>query len=329
MNHLKSVQEASAPVSEQSPGLAEVSPRDKKWDAHRGATQLVGDIYGKGDYHRLAARMAKCSTLLAFNQSINPDTGEVGIKLKNAMFCHVRHCEVCQWRKSMRNIARFFERIPQVMAAHPKGQWVFLTLTVQNPVMTDLRATLVAMNAAWKRLIQRKDWPALGFIRTTEVTRDKNGNPHPHFHCLLLVRPSYFSTGYISQLNWAINWQGVLRVDYLPVIDVRKVKAKKGQTDISAAVVETLKYAVKLEDMKDPAFLFGITEQLHKMRFLATGGVLKDFLSNDVSSEEMVNTTELAETVETVLEDEPTLLFGWKPKVRRYQKVDQKLSTSS
>lgn len=329
MNHVKSVQENRAPEFEQPIGLTEVSPRDKKWDAHRSATQLVGDIYGKGDYHRLAARMAKCSTLLAFNQSINPDTGEVGIKLKNAMFCHVRHCEVCQWRKSMRNIARFFERIPQVMAAHPKGQWVFLTLTVQNPVMADLRATLVAMNAAWKRLIQRKDWPALGFIRTTEVTRDKNGNPHPHFHCLLLVKPSYFSHGYISQLNWAMNWQTVLRVDYLPVIDVRKVKAQKGQMDISAAVVETLKYAVKLEDMKDPAFLFGITEQLHKMRFLATGGVLKDFLSNDVSSEEMVNTTELAETVETVLEDEPTLLFGWKPKVRRYQKVDQKLSTSS
>lgn len=87
---------------------------------------------------------------------------------------------------------------------------------------------------------------------------------------------------------------------------------------------------VKLEDMKDPAFIFGITEQLQKMSFLATGDVLKDdFLSNAISSEEMVNTTELAETVETVLEDKPTLLFDWKRKERRCQRVDQKSTTSS
>lgn len=220
----------------------------------------------------------------------------------------------------MRNTARFFDRIPAVLVAYPKAQWLFLTLTVQNPAMTDLRATLVAMNSAWKRLIQRKDWPAIGFIRTTEVTRDKHGNPHPHFHCLLLVKPSYFSHGYITQLDWALNWQSVLRVDYLPVIDVRKVKAKKGQTGIGAAVVETLKYAVKLEDMKDPAFLFGITDQLHKMRFLATGGVLKNFLNETATDEEMVNTTELGEAPEVAMDDKP-ILFGWRPDVKRYKKL--------
>jgi plasmid rolling circle replication initiator protein Rep len=324
MNPAQIVQETAPPAPAQTLGLADLSPRDRKWDEHRGATQVVGDIYEKGNYRALAARMAKCSTLLAFNQSINPETGEIGIKLKNAYFCHVRHCEVCQWRKSMRNVARFFDRIPAVMEQYPKGQWLFLTLTVKNPEMSELRSTLVAMNTAWKRLIQRKDWPALGFIRTTEVTRDKQGNPHPHFHCLLLVKPSYFSHGYISQLDWAMNWQSCLRADYLPVIDVRKVKAKNGQSGIGAAVVETLKYAVKFDDMKDPAFLFGITEQLHKMRFLATGGVLKDFLNETATDAEMINTTELGEAPEVVVDDEkpaPAILFAWKTNIKRYKKL--------
>jgi hypothetical protein len=138
----------------------------------------------------------------------------------------------------------------------------------------------------------------------------------------LLVKPSYFSHGYISQLDWAMNWQSCLRADYLPVIDVRKVKAKNGHSGISAAVIETLKYAVKFDDMKDPAFLFGITEQLHKMRFLATGGVLKDFLSADVTDAEMINTTELGEAPEVAVDEEkPAVLFGWKPNVKRYKKL--------
>jgi plasmid rolling circle replication initiator protein Rep len=325
MNHVKIVQDC-ATAQLPTHGLADLSPRDKKWDVHRSATQTVGDIYDQSDrgtYHRLGDRMCKCANLLLFKESINPDTGEIGIKLKNAHFCHCRHCPICQWRKAMRNVARFFDRIPKVMEAHPKGQWLFLTLTVQNPAMPDLRKTLNEMNAAWKRLIERKDWPAIGYIRATEVTKDKNGNPHPHFHCLLLVRPGYFQGGvYLAQLDWAINWQSCLRVDYQPVIDVRKVKSKDGQAGIGAAVVETLKYAVKADDMKDPEFLYGITEQLRKMRFLATGGVLKNFLTDDdVSDAEMVNTTELGEAPEAVIDDKPPVMFGWKPNVRKYKKV--------
>jgi hypothetical protein len=82
------------------------------------------------------------------------------------------------------------------------------------------------MNAAWQRMIQRKAWPAEGFIRSLEVTRGEDGSAHPHFHCLLAVPPSYFGRNYLSTAKWAAMWQEALRIDYTPICDVRLVKPK-------------------------------------------------------------------------------------------------------
>ena len=39
-------------------------------------------------------------------------------------------------------------------------------------------------------------------------------------------------------------------------------------------VVEVLKYATKAKDLTDnPEFLYGITQQTHKLRFIASGGM--------------------------------------------------------
>lgn len=233
----------------------------------------------------------------------------------------------------MRNVARFHSRLPELLAAYPKAQWVFLTLTIRNPEMDDLRSTLAMMNKAWQRLIQRKEWPAKGFIRTTEVTKGKDGKPHPHFHCLLLVDPGYFQgKNYISQVRWADHWRDALRADYTPVVHVAKVKAKSDKAKqseangdkhaaLSAAVAETLKYAVKPEDMlTDASFLFGVTKQLEKLRFLATGGVLKNWLKEEVSQKEMIETG-TDEDAEKVQDDLPGLSFGWQPAEKRYRQV--------
>jgi plasmid rolling circle replication initiator protein Rep len=314
--------------------LCEFSEKDKKWDYHRSNTQKVGNLYSKeSDFEKLAARMAQCSYFLNFHELTNADTGELSLKLFQANFCHVRHCPVCQWRKGMRQQARFFERIPSVIDEYPQSAWLFLTLTVKNPEMQDLRTTLQSMNKAFQRLSQRKDWPAIGYIRTTEITLGQDGNPHPHFHCLLMVKKSYFKGGvYLSQESWSNMWRECLRVDYQPMVDIRKVRATSEKAllaekeegvlaGLRAAVVETLKYAVKPEDtLKSPAFLYGVTTQLHKLRFLATGGILKDFLKDDVSDDEMIDTGAEEEPQDTP-EAAPTVLFSWHKTESKYRRA--------
>ena len=106
---------------------------------------------------------------------------------------------------------------------------------------------------------------------------------HPHFHALLLVKPSYFKgQGYIKQGDWVEMWAKALRADYLPSVNVKAVKAtldEKGRKQLDKAICETLKYSVKPSDLAlegdKGAWLHEMTKQVHKMRFIATGGSLK------------------------------------------------------
>ena len=71
-------------------------------------------------------------------------------------FCRVRHCPVCQWRRSLLWRAVMFQQLPSIQERFPTHRWVFLTLTVKNPPVTELRDTLKHMNDSWQRLIQTK-----------------------------------------------------------------------------------------------------------------------------------------------------------------------------
>jgi len=124
-------------------------------------------------------------------------------------------------------VARFYRAFPKIYEDHPDWRYVMLTLTVRNCSVLDLKKTVTGMNQAWKRLIERKTWPALGFVRSLEITRGKDGSAHPHYHCLLAVPSGYFAgKNYLSTAKWADLWREALRVDYTPICDVRTVKPK-------------------------------------------------------------------------------------------------------
>ena len=181
------------------------------------------------------------------------------------------------------------------------------------------------MNASWKRLAHRKDFPAIGFARSTEVTKSKDGLAHPHFHALLLVKDSYFQGKYyLAQSDWTELWKSCLQVDYTPVVDVRTVKPNKkfGADAVSAAVVETFKYSVKPEDMfgtgteEDKAWLVELTTQLHKSRAIALGGVIRNYLSEHEPEDLLTEDGDIE-----LSEDTARLLFGWREKELRYAKL--------
>jgi plasmid rolling circle replication initiator protein Rep len=223
-------------------------------------------------------------------------------------------------------LARFIKSIPLIKEKYPKAKWIFLTLTVRNCEITELRDTLTKMNAAWKRLTERKVFPALGFVKSVEVTRGQDGTAHPHFHCLLMVKPSYFSTGYISQEKWTELWKSCLRIDYDPIVNVKSVKVKTSikkdidsyQEALMMAALETFKYSVKGSDLvRDANWLDELTRQLHNTRSIAIGGCLREIISEgepeDLIGEDIKESSEQKE-------DELYLLFDWASTTKRYQR---------
>ena len=315
-----------------SDALTDYSPADATWDAHRGQSDDVGGIYATAaEFERYAARMADCGGVLRFGWVTTPETGETALRLREAHFCRVRHCPVCQWRRSLMWQARFHQALPKIVCEHPKARWLFLTLTVPNRSIGELGETLTAMNAGWQRLIKRKELkPILGWVRTTEVTRSAIGEAHPHFHVLLMVPPSWFrGQTYVKQARWVELWRDCMRLDYQPVVDVRAVKerapeAAQTASDARAAVLqravaETLKYSVKPSDMTaDAEWFLELTRQTHKRRFVATGGALKDVLRVD---DETDNAMVMADGQADGLDDGSRLAFGWRKSERRYRRA--------
>ena len=309
--------------------LTDYNANDKPWDDHRGECDDVGGLYAAAaDFERYAVRMADCSGLLRFGWSNNAETGETRLRLREAIFCRVRNCPVCQWRRSLMWQARFYQSLPKIVEVYPSARWVFLTLTIRNCEISELGSTLNAMNIAFKKMTKRKEFkPVLGWIRTVEVTRGKDGSAHPHFHTLMMVSPSWFKRDYVKHSRWISIWQECLRVSYEPNVDIRPVKTKKFDeerfesitTALQGVVAETLKYAVKPSDMtKDSSWFLELTRQTFKRRFVATGGILKNVLKLEEESDADLA---LADNVpDGEADDGSRVAFAWESTERHYKR---------
>lgn len=300
-----------------APNLSDLSDRDKPWDKHRGNADKVSVYYAGSEFQGYSNRVNICSELLDFRLVSDQEEGLLKLKLDSARFCRVRHCPVCQWRRSLMWKAKAYKVLPQIVEAYPKHRWLFMTLTLKNCPITELRETLTLMHESFKRLTKLKEFPAIGWLKSTEVTRGWDGSAHPHFHCLLLVSASYFGKNYIKQDEWAKLWQSSLRVDYTPVMDVQAVK--KGQQPMQL-VPELLKYCTKESDLvADREWFLELTRQMHKTRCISTGGVLKKYLKElEQEPDDLIGKNEEAEEEA----DEQHLYFGWKRKAKKYKLVD-------
>lgn len=251
----------------QSEFLTDYSPQDKGFDKNKAFSGDVSSILLQSEvksHQKHGKQIAECAQRLEFGWVlVSTETGEFKLRLKLAWFCRVRYCPICQWRRALMWVSRFFDAFPRIYAAYPEMRYIMLTLTVRNCKISELGATIKQMNSAWQRLSQRKGYPALGFVRSLEITPEKDlyqnskgeksdrpkrgyslvrkARPdycHPHFHILLAVPPSYFGKNYLSKDAWAELWQDAMRIDYKPVCDVRIVKPRKDKAPIEVEGIE-------------------------------------------------------------------------------------------
>jgi plasmid rolling circle replication initiator protein Rep len=302
---------------ETQPALDDLSPRDKPWSKHRSNADKVTDHYAGSEFQSYSERVNFCSQMLDFRLVPDESKGAYSLKLHAARFCRVRHCPVCQWRRSLMWKAKAYKILPKIVEDYPNHRWLFVTLTIKNCRVNDLRDTLSLMNKGFKRMTELKKFPAIGWLKSMEVTRGKDGSAHPHFHCLMMVKPGYFGKNYLKQADWGEMWQQSMRLDYAPVVDVRAVK--KGQQPMQL-VPELLKYCVKESDLvNDRSWFLELTRQLHKTRAIATGGVLKDYLKAlEEEPEDLIGKDEDGNN--TI--DEGHLYFGWKQREKKYRLID-------
>lgn len=321
---------SNVPNNPPSEEFLESYTQNTYWDDHKANTDNLSDLYSYNKkFARYAERTKTCSEFLVYANRLDLKNGELVKKLTNANFCRVRLCPVCQWRRSLMWQARFYDAIPKIMEQYVGYRFLFLTLTVKNCPVNELSNTLIWMNKSFRKMLKYKaldSWQ--GWLKTTEVTRNAQTNEaHPHFHILVMVKPSYFKKDYIKQFEFVEFWQKALKCDYLPNVDIRTVKNKhNNKNDLETAVQELLKYSVKEADLlSDQDFLYTLTDEIFKKRFISSGGILKNILKeNDESDEDFLSNEELNE-IEEVENEEDSIVFKFN---RNYQKYTKKRVTN-
>ncbi|HDZ0393232.1 TPA: protein rep [Klebsiella pneumoniae] len=226
--------------------------------------------------------------------------------------CRSRHCQNCQrikafvWQEKMREI------FPDLIANYPAHKYLFITFTVKNPKITNLRLVLLCMTRAYAKMFQRKAFKKwfVGDIRATEITRGKSGSDeaHPHFHALICVHPSYFQgANYMPADVWGKAWGECLAAEFkkegleynaadypkgFPRVDIRLAKSADRKTDITNKNIHehgeqvinyVLKYSVKgsdlLKDGKADAWFWEFDKQVKGIRMIAASGDIKKSLA--------------------------------------------------
>ncbi|MCS5284348.1 protein rep, partial [Staphylococcus aureus] len=177
-----------------------------------------------------------------------------------------------------------------------------------------LEKSLKHLTESFRRLFKYKKVSKnlIGFMRSTEVTVNKNdGSYNQHMHVLLCVESKYFrgSENYISQNDWINFWQKALQVNYRPVANIKAIKPnQKGDKDIQAAIKETSKYSVKSSDYltgdseKNQEIVNDLEKGLYRKRMLSYGGLLKQkhkiLNLDDAEDGNLINTSDEDKTTD-------------------------------
>src|SRR5699024_5597102 len=158
----------------------------------------------------------------------------------------------------------------------------------------------------------------------------------PHFHMILAVNDSYFKDTriYLTQNDWTELWKSCLKVDYTPVVDVRRIKENK-EKDFGKVVAETAKYTVKPEDflIRDEKgnIKENVTDEvvktldraLHRKRLTAFG-----FIFKEVHKELNLDDTEEGDLINTENEDiredltNIILRYQWNIGIKNYKLIE-------
>lgn len=271
--------------------------KDRNWKGRKILSLKLADVFHSLNYQNgFIDRVKSCGDTLNF---IRRKDGS--LRLYQAYFCKNKLCPMCNWRRSMKYSYQTSQIVDEAIKEKPKGRFLFLTLTVKNVPGEELGDTISQLTKSFDRLFKRAKVKKnlLGFLRSVEVTHNEKENTyHPHIHVLMMVRPVYFQSknDYIKQEEWGQMWSQSLKVEYVPVVDVRAVKEQgKG---IKGAILETAKYPMKpIElDLKNAQVVDDLYNGLYRKRQLGYGGLFKEIRKrlrlSDVENGDLIYTSE-------------------------------------
>ena len=233
--------------------------RPKYWRENKLMSLILGESLTKLGYNK-GKRVIDCSCWLMFKEC--PEDKGHPKRLKTANFCGVRLCSSCQKRKSFIEYRTMLKVAHAVQADHPTIKYLFLTLTVPNVTLDNLRDELSLITESWGKLSRRREVKRAikASHRAIEITYNhKTDTYHPHAHIILAVNSNYFSKNYIKHERWQQMWAE--STGYTEDVIGSKLQVNIKRLKGEGGVSEACKYSLKPWNTSDKE----VTKQLKKI----------------------------------------------------------------
>lgn len=144
--------------------------QETKFAEHKLQTNdIIFKFYNVG-FTKESEKIKQCGNFLEFALKENQITKETKNKLAGANFCKNRFCPMCNWRR-VRNITGQLKDAFSVIQEKQKIATIFLTLTVKNPDVKDLKSTIAKMNKSFNEMTRTKSFKnsVLGYLKSNIV----------------------------------------------------------------------------------------------------------------------------------------------------------------
>jgi plasmid rolling circle replication initiator protein Rep len=275
--------------------------KPRPWNQKKRLNERVASVADHADLNKKAMKLRECASTLVFRQ----DADGGNRKLYQAYFCKDKFCPMCNWRRTLKLGA---ENMKVIEAANAENSlnWVFLTLTVKNCKGDKLKQTIDDMQKGFTALFRRKAVSGFvkGWFRCLEITVNRDqGTYHPHFHVLICASKN---KRLIRQNDWVNLWRVSAKLDYQPVVNIKRVTARHTKKHLSEiikerdnqaqamnkAIAETSKYPIKSADilggtMEENAEVLKVLDSAtFNKRLIAYGGLLKKIRSRIIRNDD-------------------------------------------
>lgn len=246
----------------------------------RSQAKLVNYVIAQDQI--LGNKLRYCGSWLLFREWTESNEA----RLLNANFCKKSMlCEACAVRRSGKMNAAYLPKIESVAADNPKLIPAMVTITVKNG--RDLAERIHHLKDTWKKMGSAKrrgssssdrnknvEWnKVLGSLKAMEITINKKGEWHPHYHIFVLL------SDYIDQKKLSAEWQHWSG-------DSKIVGVTKCYGGIRAGLVEVLKYACKFSSMT-PAQTLHTHECCTGHRMMDPQGILRGVPEPDIDHDDI------------------------------------------
>lgn len=259
--------------------------------------EILGTDYTFNDYgadcqDKRYMALVECGTQLHFSKDTS--SGKSVYHLTGANFCRQRLCPMCQFRKSEKMFAQMLQ---VVKALENDYRFIHVVFTIPNSrdgseLITGIKVLYKAYNTLMNR--KKAKMAFKGALRCLEISYNyDNDTFHPHLHCLIAVRPSYFNDTrvYFSRDELMRLWtHSVEKVkhsfdysEYITTNDVYQVYVRACKQNDYEGVAEVCKYCLKPLQLDDSRLeeqhkriLLTLWHTLKNQRFVAKFGIVKD-----------------------------------------------------